>query len=91
MGKVIKYGWLSAKAVWARRNEYRYPSIYATPAGGRLYVTDVTSTPERNPGNQWPDLVFVGEVTDCLRISTGQWCIVDGEPQGPESGVEWLV
>ncbi len=58
-----------------------YPCIYSTPDGRRVKITEVTHGGEKPYMED--DLVFVGEVVDCLRTSTGRWLVIDGVRQGP--------
>jgi len=40
-------------------------AIYATPDGREIEVCQVTETPEQH--TQWPDIVYLGEVTCRIR------------------------
>ena len=56
-----RYGWWSNQA--AANNGY---SVYKTPSGDHINVCFVTRDPT-NHGTKWPDIHFVGEVTEHVR------------------------
>lgn len=65
----MSYGWYSQKqAETYGRSSFnvkpRGPSIYLTPSGKKVTVTEVTN--DKTPFGNWDDYVYVGEVTDYL-------------------------
>ena len=69
--KPAKFGWYSKEM--AERNG---TVIYEKLGGGELEVTCVTS--DGNHGTAWPDIRFVGEVTEYVRKGrTGSWSFLD--------------
>lgn len=75
----MMHGWYSEKMarVMELRAKPTYPCLYATPTGGRVFITFRTKTAEKPPNVKWDDLVYVGEITDCLRLDNGHWVVAE--------------
>lgn len=42
-------------------------ALYKTPDGITVRVTEAVSGIDKKPGSKWNDLLFIGEITDCIQ------------------------